>query len=86
MVINFNFVLINDQISNDGGASSSSVWGDYNNDGLLDILAVAINNGDNYSGIYENNKGKFNFSQLDKTIGLPGENYEIGGKEQGGKR
>ena len=52
------------------GVSSSSVaWGDYDNDGDLDILLTGINNNNRVSKIYTNN-GNGTFTELNNTDDL----------------
>ena len=70
-------VLITSQTLTNGTFNDAQ-WGYYNNDGYLDILVVGTKDSKNYSGIYESDRGKFDFAQLTTTIGLDGENYQLG--------
>jgi len=60
------FELIQTPITNLG--ESSSAWGDYDNDGDLDILIMGTDNFNAYTQIYRNDQGVF----TDIEAGLPG--------------
>jgi hypothetical protein len=52
--------------------SCSVAWGDYDNDGDLDILLAGNNGTTRITQVYKNNNGTF---ALDNTISLPGVDY-----------
>ena len=72
----FNKVLEGD-IVNDGGFSESGCWGDYDNDGDLDLFVSNNNNQNNF--LYLNNGNKNNWINI-KCIGTVSNHSAIGTK------
>ncbi|MDI7276155.1 MAG: FG-GAP-like repeat-containing protein, partial [Anaerolineae bacterium] len=56
-----------------GGSGGSAAWGDYDNDGDLDILLAGATGGPLVARIYRNDGGVF----VDLDVGLPGLTYGV---------
>jgi len=57
--------IVEGEIANDGGNSNGCTWGDYNNDGFVDLFVANVNNQNNF--FYKNN-GDETFTKISQSI------------------
>jgi hypothetical protein len=61
--------ITNSIVTQDNAAGQSAIWGDYNNDGKLDLFATEVSGGRNL--LYQNNGGG-NFTKVLNAVSLEG--------------